>query len=457
MQRSLGILVGALAVGLVVWLIWIAPGGDARRLDASVMGADGLRHWLVAQQVPVVRGTSRPSPVREDLSIGILPLYDTDLTETDPAPEADEQRMAQTAPREAEGWMVQNMARQLPMLIVLPKWRTGFALTGIAHEQTQVSPDQVQRVAGQIMLGAVRLVPVVNDMTAADVVLNDLPVDIAPSDDQTKGSSDRPLFVRPPTQPDAMQFRVALFRAQLLDRGTVPDSCMELAGLPAGALIVRCAATEDWPAATYLSDPDLLNNHGLRLADNAAFATQLVTLLRDGDKRPVLLATEPVHIRSADDQPAPHRRTGDDLARLFAWPLSALWAMGGVVLGLALWRGLRRFGTARGAGADVAASSRRAAIAAKARLLRLSGADARMAAEHVRGHLADLAVRALGPGAGNDPGIARWFALIARRDPALAADIRATADRITPDTPPADLPRLVQAFHALTRKATDAA
>ncbi|WP_323038471.1 hypothetical protein [Gemmobacter sp.] len=455
MQRSLGILAGVLAVALVGWLIWIAPGGDARRLDASVMGADGLRHWLVAQQVPVVRGTGRSNPMREDLSAAILPLYDTDLTDADPTPETDEERMAQTSPREAEGWLVESMASQLPMLVMLPKWRTGFALTGIAHEQTQVPPDQVQRVVRQLGLGPARLVPVVNDMTAGNVALRDLPAD-APPDGGQNSSSDRPLIAPPLAAPDRSA-SIALFRAQLLDRASLPAHCVELAGLPAGALILHCAETDDWPGVTVLADPDLLNSHGLRLADNAAFAAHLVDVLRAGDTRPVLLATEPLYIRSADEQPAPHRRTGEDLARLFAWPLSALWAMGGVVLGLALWRGLRRFGPARGRPADSADSSHRAAIAAKARLLRLSGADARMAAEHVRGHLADLAVRALGPGAGNDPGIARWFALIARRDAALADDIRATAARITPDTPPADLPRLVQTFHALTRKAQDAA
>lgn len=470
MQRSLGTVAVGLAVALVAWLIWGAAGNDGRRLDASVMGGDGLRHWLASQEVPVVRAMGRTSPIREDLSFGILPLYDTDLFDTDPEPETDEARMAQTSPREAEAWLVRSMARSLPMVIVLPKWRTGFALTGIAHAQTQVPLDQVGRVIGQLGPETLRLRPVANEVTSGAIALRDLPVpQIAPpaptagatgdidASGQTQNDPQQAQPLPPVAGPARKPIPVALFRAQLFDRATLPDTCAEMAGLAEGALVLRCGETDDGPAMTVVSDPDLLNNHGLRLADNAAFARELVEVLRAGDPRPVLLATEPVYIRSADDQPEPHRRTGEDLARLFAWPLSALWAMGGVVVGLALWRGLRRFGPARGAPADPAALSRRTAMEAKARLLRLSGADARMAAEHVRAHLADLAVRALGPGAGNDPGIARWFALIARRDAALAADIRATADRITPDTPAADVPRLVQTLHALTRKAQDAA
>lgn len=491
MQRSLGILAGVAAAGLVVWLILIAPAAGDRRLNASVMGADGLRHWLESQGVPVTRSNPRLTPLREDLSLALLPLYDTDLYDTAPAPQTDEARMAQTSPREAPGWLVEDMAEKLPTLIVLPKWRTGFALTGIAHEQTQIPPAEVQALIGQTGLAATRLVPVVNGITGGEMSLRS-PGDAAPAaprpppGDGERDEIDGPAapqggsilpaapeaVARPPGEsvvpvpPAAPErgpavpgpaHRIALFRAQLLDRASLPPDCAELAGLPAGALVVHCAGHEDMPGATYLSDPDLLNNHGLRLAGNAAFATALVEALRNGDLRPVLLATEPVYIRTGGEQPEPHERTGEDLARFFAWPLSAMWAMGGLVLALALWRGARRFGPARGPQDRTEASSRRAAIAAKARLLRLSGADARMAAEHVHSHLADLAVQTLGPGAGNDPGIARWFALTARRNPELADEIRATARRITSDTPPADLPRLIQTLHALTRKAQDAA
>ncbi|MGO8264182.1 hypothetical protein ACC763_39270, partial [Rhizobium ruizarguesonis] len=56
-----------------------------------------------------------------------------------------------------------------------------------------------------------------------------------------------------------------------------------------GALLLH---GEDDPNVYLLSDPDLLNNHGLALADNASFAVSLVTLLRGaGEKRPVYLDT----------------------------------------------------------------------------------------------------------------------------------------------------------------------
>lgn len=427
MRKALPGIAGFALVALVGWLILAASGPD-RRLDASVMGADGLAIWLRANGVEVTRSNPRLTHRREDLSVAILPLYDTDLTETAETPRDDAGRMAQTDPRDADGWLVEDMAKKLPTLIVLPKWRGGFALTGIAHEQTQIPPARIHQVIRQTGLRGAWLLPVENRVTTAQVAA---------------WAGQRPESL-------------ALFRAQLIDRGSLPRHCSALASIGAGALLIECRATDRFPAAFFLTDPDILNNHGLRLADNAGFALALVRGLRGADARPVFLATEAVPVSDTTAPPEPHERTAEDLSRFFAWPLSALWLMGGAVLGLALWRGMRRFGPPQGPTRDAAEGSRHAAIAAKARLLRLSGADARMAAEHARAHLADMAAQALGPGSGNDAGVARWLALLARRNPDLARDLHDAA-AIPPDTSAADLPRRLATLHALTRKAQDAA
>lgn len=431
MRNPLVLIGGAALVVLVLVLLFASGGGGNARLDNSVMGTNGLGQWLSANRIPLTRSSGRSTAPREDLSIALLPLYDTNLNARSREAESDAQRMADTSPREAQGWIVQEMQAALPMLTILPKWRNGFALTGIAHEQTQIPPDDVHRVFGQLGLGGARLIAVQNRIVSG----------------RLEGVA-------------ALQGRqIALFRPQLFDRMHPAPGCTEIAGLPEGALILACRLDSrgTQKVTWYLSDPDVLNNHGLRLADNAGFTLDLVNWMRGEDSRRVLLAQGALLLDSAQTTTQPHKRTAEDLSRFFAWPLSALWAMAGTVLLLALWRGARRFGPARSAGAGGLDQSRRAAITAKARLLRLSGADARMASEHVRAHLADLATQSLGPGAGNDPGIARWFALLERRNAELAGQIRAAADRITPDTSPADLPRLIETFHALTRKASDAA
>jgi hypothetical protein len=428
MRKALPGIFGLAVVALLGWLMFTAKGPD-RALDRSVMGADGLEIWLRANDMPVTRANRRLTHRREDLSAMIVPLYDTNLRDQAAAPTDDAARMANPDPRDMQGWMMEVSADLLPTLVVLPKWRQGFALTGIAHEQTQVPPAALREVLQNLDLKGARVLPVENRVTTARVAVS-------------------------PAAPRAQD--IALFRAQLLDVLSLPSRCSPLVVIGDGALLIDCRETDDIPALRILTDPDVLNNHGLRLADNAGFALDVVRDLTAGDARPVLLATESVLVSDDEGPPEPHERSAEDLSRFFAWPLSALWLMGGAVLGLALWRGARRFGPAHGPAQDAAASSRRAAIAAKARLLRLSGADARMAAEHARAHLADMAVQALGPGSGNEAGVARWLALLARSNPDLARDLH-DAGQIPPDTPSAELPRRLAALYALTRKAQHAA
>lgn len=426
MAKGWPILAGVAVLALLGWLILSARGDDG--LDRSVMGTSGLAVWLRAEGIETRIASTRSSPRREDVSVAILPLYDTDLNRPAEDPQGDAERMAQIDPRDVDGWLVTSMVDRLPVLLALPKWRGGFAITGIAHEQTQVPAPAAQRLVTQTRLSGARLAAVENRITTARVAA--APAGATPRD-------------------------IALFRAQLIRADSLPRGCSALVTLAQGVLVAECRVP-DVPPVWVLSDPDILNNHGLAMADNAAFAADLVRSLRGGDARPVLLAPSPVWIAADDDTPEPHQRTGEDLARFFAWPLSALWLMGAAVLGLAVWRGAVRFGPPRMPGRDAPASSRRAAIAAKARLLRLSGADARLAAEHARAHMADMAAQALGPGAANDAGVARWLAGLARRNPDLARDLGQAAT-IPPDTPVADLPRRLATLHALTRKAQDAA
>lgn len=429
MRKIAGPLIGVGIAALVVALLFLAGGGPNRRLDASVMGTDGLAHWLKQHGTEVRSSHPRMNPLPADHSLAILPLYDTDLLDQPVEPRNDDERMADTSPRAAEQWLVEDMLSKMPVVVALPKWRYGFALTAIAHEQTQIPPREVEGLMRQLGLGGLRLRPIRNDVTEGRMI----------------------------GELDSENLRLALFRAQVFDRDTLPGHCLEVIGTEEGALLLTCKPTGERLVSYWLSDPDLISNHGLSLGDHAEAALQWITRLRGQNTKPLLLAREPVWLRYEDNSPEPHERTTDDLARFFQWPLSALWLMGSAVLALAFWRGMRRFGAARGPQIDHTASSRRAAIAAKARLLRLSGADARMAAEHIRARMQDMAGQALGPASANDAGVARWLALLDRRDPGLGRDLRETAARFTPDLPHADLTRLLDQFQTLSRKASDAA
>ena len=90
-----------------------------------------------------------------------------------------------------------------------------------------------------------------------------------------------------------------------------------------GPLLVRCR--KDGQDIFALSDPDVLNNHGLRLGDNAAFARTLVNDLADG--APVLLDTYDFLVIDREREPY-KKREWSDLLRFFEWPLTLLWVCG---------------------------------------------------------------------------------------------------------------------------------
>jgi hypothetical protein len=182
-----------------------------------------------------------------------------------------------------------------------------------------------------------------------------------------------------------------------------------------------------------LSDPDLLNNHGLALADNAAFAVSLIQHLRGaGETRPVYLDTagQPLDSEKPVDEGKSYERSASDLKRFFAYPLSVIWGTLLVVAAICFWRGAYRFGPPlREASANIELS-KTAAIEATARLLRLSGNDGRMAGQFVLHLLADKAQLLFGSGAGNQAGITRLFQRLARSDKAGAHALHATAEAL---------------------------
>ncbi|MCP5995978.1 hypothetical protein NL385_27970, partial [Klebsiella pneumoniae] len=65
---------------------------------------------------------------------------------------------------------------------------------------------------------------------------------------------------------------IRIYQAQVFSRDQTPSNCEEMAGLQAGPLLLKCTFDFDFYV---LSDPDLLNNHGLALGENADFAISM--------------------------------------------------------------------------------------------------------------------------------------------------------------------------------------
>lgn len=424
-------IVGALIVaGLAgLWLF----GGNAqdRRLDASVIGFDALEPWLEAQGLLMERSNPRIRPNLEDLSIRILPLYDTDLD--NPAPEPADARAAfyATDLRDLERADVEGRLYDMTTLVVLPKWVAGTAVSNVAHESALIPEANLHRLTRQLRLGALKV--------------------------RRHG----PRFA----SADQEDGKVALFQAQLFETASIPDICTPLLALPEGVLVVECSFPNSGQPTMVLSDPDLMNNHGLTVADNSAV---LVSLIRSwvGDETTAdhprlyldLSGENLAQWYDYEDQAQDYERTGDELARFFQPPFTALWAMLLIVLGVAFWRGALRFGPVEAAADSTPEQSKTAAIASNARLLRIAGHDGRMAAEYVQASLQDLALATFGRAAGLGPaGQARLMAHLARRDAAATQTLQALVGRFTDPAlalPPADLRRSLETFRSLLEKLT---
>ncbi len=394
----------------VLGLFWFASGDGAaardRRLDASLIGTDGLQIWLTDQEIAVVHSNPRLAPRVQDMALQIIPLYDIDLFSNANPPKTPQEQMLQASQRDLEYWVLLEKLQALPSLVILPKWRSGFVSSAVAHDSTLIPRVGVAQLLRELGLPLSLITRMGPQMTQASVAL--------------------------PGQPAR---ELALFHAQLFARAHLPSGCAETLGIPAGALVIACTSDANVPAAQYLSDPDLLNNHGLGLAENAALAVDLIAAMRADASKPVYLDTSALHLLVTEDQADEARdynRGWSELARFFDYPLSVLWAMAAGVLALTGWRGLLRFGPPRLPPDEAQEQSKTVSIDAKARLLRLSGNDGRMVAEFVRARLDALAEASFGAGgfstgtAGHD----RLFNLLARRDAALASQFRNTCAQL---------------------------
>ncbi|MBY5903650.1 hypothetical protein ACU8MP_32955 (plasmid) [Rhizobium leguminosarum] len=363
--------------------------------DRSALGNKGLESWLQAKGIPVVRSDPHVARARSEISLRIIPLSIRQGETV--APQVNEE--ADDAGPESP--IRESNRYALPTLIILPKWQGSVSTDGIASKSRLVDLADIGSELDKIGYSDFGFARSSTDFEEAQPQLY-------------------------PGQP----ISIALYQAQTFERSSLPGGWEELAGTPSGALLLR---GEDDPNIYLLSDPDLLNNHGLALADNASFAVSLVTLLRGaGEKRPVYLDTSglPLDSKKPADEGRTYERSASDFKRFFAYPLSVIWGVLLVVAAICFWRGAYRFGPALNETSGNIELSKTAAIDATARLLRLSGNDGRMTGQFVLHLLADKAQLVFGPGAGNEAGIERLFQRLARRDQAAAKALHSSAQAL---------------------------
>ena len=424
---------GLVAAGLIGALV-LGQGARDREIDASVLGVKTLAPWLRSQGMAAERSNPRLNPLAETIALRIIPLYDTDLFATQDPPTTQVEAYFSSTLREMDHEDLIDRLDWVPTLIVLPKWVAGTVEGRIAHPATRIPTRELARLMRQIGYQGLEFPPPAGG------------------------------FVRDARPEGAL----ALFAAQLFRTGSLPRSCSAEIALPEGVLLARCDGPKSKGSVYLLSDPDVLNNHGLTVADNAMVAAGLVkSIVRSqgtGDEdRFVYLDTSSEDLVEYEGSAAERRdytRGTAEFERFLAPPLAGMWATLLIVLGLAFWRGAVRFGPVRADGAALPEQSKIVALATNARLLRMAGHDGRMAADFVQNGLSDLARQTFGPAFGSGPqGRERLFTHLARRDPDATGAFRAAADALVQraaQMTPADLRRHLDLYCSLLEKLTHA-
>lgn len=389
MRKAGPIVFLTILLGLVALLIFAPWRGEV--YDRSVLGSKGLEFWLADKGIPVVRSDEHIARARSELSLRILPLRAPPQNED--AKKSSKERM--------ESWVLDEKLYELSSLVIFPKWQETIIQEGIARDSELLPVNVAQETSAAMGFDILQLKRPYQGLEEANLSLN-----------------------------GGKAHAVKLYRPQLFDRSRLPQDCKELAGFAAGALLLKC---EHYNPTYLLSDPDVLNNHGLTQGDNAGFAVTLIESLRGANAvKPVYLDTDSRLLEETEqeEEGRSYERSAEDFARFFDYPLSIIWGAILFVTIISFWRGAYRFGPPVREGDERIEISKTVAVAAMARLLRLSGNDGRMAAQFTQHLLADKAALVFGPTAANAAGIERLYQRLARRDEALAAQLRSTAQAL---------------------------
>ena len=426
--------------GLIALAILAAR--PAPPVERSAFGFDGLARWLTAQGVPARRADGGGPVSLEGAGLRVLPLYDTDPTRRRTVFDDGFDPDLNPDVREIQAWAVLEKLRQAPTVIVLPKWRDGVRRQGVRHEAL-----------------------LINAGANAPVSVLEVEQDAAPDEGAEReaepaaqaGAPEPGRTVRLPrlsavegdvrtTQtipvPGRFGGQVRLAAPQFAEAG---PACDAIVGDDARGLVFRCAG--QGRAFWVVSDPDLLNNHGLTHDDNQAFSTALMEHLRaeaaglegfgdEGTPGETIVIDYTSHTWVVNG--APRGRQLSDLLRYVQPPFVWLWLASALLFAAALWRGAVRERPILQAFTHGYGSARRIAFQAQARLMRATGRDGallRVLAEARTARLCELLI-GQGEGASAD----RLIAQLRRRDPSLGERLERILKAIAalPDRLPAE-------------------
>ncbi|MGB0498340.1 MAG: hypothetical protein ACPGID_08375 [Rubricella sp.] len=395
---DIAIVAGVVILGAIALFLLLT--NQRQQLRSAPTGLDGLVLFLNAEDEPAFAFTGGWGLPRDEIGLRILPLYDTDLRALREPPETTEDFLTQQDEFDIALGIVRRKLETVPTMLVLPKWRTVVRATGLGHPAFAVERERLDTILANIA-GA-----------GAGTVL-------------------RPdaAFLEIPMQ--GSDLRAALYAPQLF---TGPG-CRPLLGEVGAMLAGVCPLDGLADDVVIVSDPDLLNNHGLRLGDNAFIVRDLVAGLAKDGRTMVDYSTDQ-WILEGRDAPA-RERTWADLARFLDYPFSVMWFGGALCLAIALLRAAIRNAPPRATDFLRPGASREVALGNRARLMRMTGQSGAMLADYVGTRLSAAARARLGSLQGSRfAGEEAFLRSVARDRPDLARALydAVAAIRGAPDT-----------------------
>ena len=349
------LIIGAVALGI----FFMFSVGRQQALNNSPAGFAGLRTWLVANDLPAQNFNGGWPIDPEQVDLAIVPLFDTDLRQNRQLPTDETGLLMQQDENDLARAQVFLKMEAVRTLLILPKWRTGMRLTGLAHPV--LLSDDIERTLQQILGNQAEL---------------QVSTDAFSQFEYRSAEGDR--------------LSAEIYAAQSF----TAENCQPIIGTVDAMILAECSLGRNKPVLI-LSDPDLLSNHGLRLGDNARIATDLVA---EHHAEGLILIDYSVlsWYQVATGGGIARDREWSDLARFFGAPFMLLWVGAGLLLALALWRGGIRNGPALRL-SKAHGASKTLAIAARARLMRRTDQDGALVGAYANARIAATAAAKLGP------------------------------------------------------------
>ena len=399
-QERVTIIVIVLAAVALGWVLLSNTSGNLQR---SNIGLEGLRLWLQSEGIRTKAYRGNYPLDHRATGLAIVPLYqqnadffESGLVDRGPDDPSDDDPFV----LEQQAWWDAVVAQSVTttIMLVLPKWENTVRTTGQAHPENLVQLRGVRPLLR-------------NFLQQQDILI-------------MRSSGPFSEFEYTDRHGEVLVAQIYLaqsFRA--------PD-CDPVIGTSSAMVLGWCTHSVTGDLHLIASDPDLLNNHGLKLGDNARIMEDVIRsaawdweVIINYSQQAWPIAADPEGFLDSE----PEQSNWSKLQYLVAPPYSVLWL--GILAAtlLFVWRGGVRNGPV--VRSDTSSNAVKAeAIQATARLMRRTDQDGALVAEYAAARMSTVSASFVGhadQNASSDLGSNSVFLRhIERRNPASASRLR---------------------------------